>query len=288
MFYTIRLKRAVAVLLIGALTVWGAAVLYLPTRSAFSEQDQVELPIVMYHHILKDSSRWGKYVIGPSVFEQDLAYLKEQGYETVTAEDVIAYVYQGTPLPQKPVMITFDDGYYSNFVYACPLLKQYGMQGVLSVIGKYTDVYSESGEENANYSHVTWQRCREMMEEGTMELQNHTYDLHSLSAGRRGCGKKQGESEEEYRNMLIQDVGRLQRRFEQETGYLPRAFTYPFGQISPESEEVLKELGFLAAFTCNEGMNYISPNDPEGLYHLKRYLRSSGKDSQAFFQGILQ
>ena len=152
MFYTVKLKRGLAVILVAALTVWGAVALYLPSRSAFTEQDAADLPIIMYHHILKDSSRWGRYVIGPSVLEQDLAYLKEQGYETVTTEDVIAYVYQGTPLPEKPVMITFDDGYYSNYIYAYPLLKQYDMQGVLSIIGRYTDVYSETGEENANYS----------------------------------------------------------------------------------------------------------------------------------------
>ncbi len=287
MFYTVKLKRGLAVILVAALTVWGAVALYLPSRSAFTEQDAADLPIIMYHHILKDSSRWGRYVIGPSVLEQDLAYLKEQGYETVTTEDVIAYVYQGTPLPEKPVMITFDDGYYSNYIYAYPLLKQYDMQGVLSIIGRYTDVYSETGEENANYSHVTWQRCREMLEDGTMELQNHTYDLHSFTASRRGCSKNQGENEEEYRKVLSQDLKKLQQRFEQETGYLPRAFTYPYGQISPESETVLKELGFLAAFSCNEGINHISPDNPEGLYHLKRYLRPSGKDSKTFFQSIL-
>lgn len=287
MFFTFKLKRVAAVVLVAGLTLWGAVALYLPTRSTFSEQQEVELPILMYHHILKDSSRWGKYVIGPSVLEQDLAYLKEQGYETVTTEDVIHFVYQGTPLPEKPVMITFDDGYYSNFVYASPLLKQYEMQGVLSIIGIYTDTYSESGEENANYSHVTWQRCREMMEEGTMELQNHTYDMHSFSQNRRGCERRSGESQQEYRRVLSQDLEKLQQRFEQETGYLPRAFTYPFGQISPESEDVLKDLGFLAAFTCNEGINHISSSNPEQLFHLKRYLRPSGMDSKTFFQSIL-
>lgn len=285
-FWTVHLKRALGVMLVGIMMLWGAAVLYLPARSVFSKEE-VELPIVMYHHMLKDSSRWGKYVISPDLFRQDLEYLKAQGYETVTTEDVISYAYNGTPLPPKPIMLTFDDGYYSNYLYACPLLKEYGMTGVLSIIGRYTDSYSQTQEENANYSHVTWQRCREMMEEGTMELQNHTYNLHSLTENRRGCGRRPGENKDAYQAMLKQDLEQLQQRFFQETGTLPRAFTYPFGQISPEAEPVIRELGFLAAFTCNEGRNVLSPGDKEQLYQLKRYLRPSGIDSASYFQKIL-
>lgn len=286
MFLTVKLKSAIAIFLVGCLVVWGGVSLMVPAQSTFSEGQERDVPIIMYHHILKDSNRWGKYVIGPEELEQDLRYLKAQGYETVTAEDVIRFVYEGTPLPQKPIMLTFDDGYYSNFVYACPLLQQYGMKGVLSVIGQYTDEYSRTGEENPNYSHVTWEHCREMIRTGTMELQNHTYGMHRFSGTRQGCTKKRGETLWQYHAALLQDLKKLQLRFQQETNYLPRAFTYPFGLVSPESMEVLKELGFLAAFTCTEGINTISPDNPDGLYQLKRYLRPSGMESALFFQKI--
>jgi len=280
LFLTIKLKSAIAILLVGMLMITGGIFLYRPSRSAFSEQQEIELPILMYHHILKDSSRWGNYVIGPSELEQDLIYLKENGYETVTAEDVIQFVYQGTPLPEKPVMLTFDDGYYSNFVYAQPLLKQYGMKGVLFIIGQYTDDYSQTGEENPNYSHVTWEHCREMIKDGTLELQNHTYNMHSFTAKRQGSGKQKGETLWQYHNALSKDLKKLQDKFRQETGKTPRAFAYPFGIVSPESVEVLKELGFLAAFTSNEGINQISQGNTEDLYHLKRILRPSGTSAQ--------
>ncbi len=286
MFLTVKLKTAIAVFVVGVLIVTGGILLYRPARFAFSEQQEVNLPVLMYHHILKDSSRHGKYVISPEELEQDLQYLKENGYETVTAEDVIRFVYEGVPLPKKPIMLTFDDGYYSNFVYAYPLLKQYNMRGVLFIIGKHTDEYSKSGEENANYSHVTWERCREMIQDGTMELQNHTYGMHSFTTKRQGSSKGQGEALWQYHLALSEDLKKLQKRFKEETGYVPRAFSYPFGIVSPESTEILKELGFLAAFTSNEGTNLISPDNPEGLYHLKRYLRPSHIDSETFFQKI--
>ena len=284
MFWTVKLNSLLAVILIGILILTGGFVLYRPAQSAFSEQQEVEVPILMYHHILKDSSRWGTYVIGPKELEQDLIYLKEKGYETVTAENVIQYVYNGTPLPEKPVMLTFDDGYYSNFVYAKELLEQYQMRGVLFIIGKYTDDYSKSEEENPSYSHVTWARCREMRKEGTLELQNHTYNMHSFSATRQGSSKSKGETLWQYHFALSEDLKKLQEQFRKETGYLPRAFAYPFGIVSPESVDVLKELGFLAAFTSNEGINHLSPGSTEELYHLKRILRPSGVSAQTLLE----
>ena len=93
----------------------------------------------MYHSILKDASRTGKYVITPSRVEEDLIYLQENGYETVVVADLIAYVTDGTPLPEKPVMITLDDGYLNNLTYMLPLLEQYDMRAVISVIGLYSE-----------------------------------------------------------------------------------------------------------------------------------------------------
>lgn len=286
MFWTIKLHSLLAIILVGILIVTGGIFLYRPVKTTFSEQKEVELPILMYHHILKDSSRWGKYVIGPKELEQDLIYLKEQGYETVTAEDVIQFVYHNTPLPEKPIMLTFDDGYYSNFVYAEQLLEQYEMKGVLFIIGKYTDDYSKSGEENTNYSHVTWQHCRDMKKRGIMELQNHTYEMHSFSATRQGSSKQKTETLWQYHFALSKDLKQLQDQFQKETGYVPRAFAYPFGIVSPESVDVLKELGFLVAVTCNEGVNHLSTGSTEELYHLKRILRPSGTSAQSILEAM--
>ena len=82
-------------------------------RTVFSEE-RVTLPIIMYHSILKDGARQGKYVVSPEVLARDLDALRARGCETVTVRDLIAYTRDGAPLPAKPVMLTFDDGYYNN------------------------------------------------------------------------------------------------------------------------------------------------------------------------------
>lgn len=101
-------------------------------------ENYIKVPIIMYHSILK--SRSGDYIIHPSEFESDLKCIKDNGYETITMTDLIEYVYNDKELPEKPIIITFDDGYYDNLGYAVPLLKEYNMKAVISIVGSYTDI----------------------------------------------------------------------------------------------------------------------------------------------------
>ena len=122
----------------------------------------IQLPIIMYHGILKDTKRQGKYVISPELLESDMKYLKENGYTPVFMQDVIDYVKNGTPLPEKPIILSFDDGYYNNYAYAFPLAQQYDMKLVIAPIIAKTEEYSRANEENANYGHITWDNMKEM------------------------------------------------------------------------------------------------------------------------------
>ena len=130
----------------------------------------IQLPIIMYHGILKDTKRQGKYVISPELLESDMKYLKENGYTPVFMQDVIDYVKNGTPLPEKPIILSFDDGYYNNYAYAFPLAQQYDTKIVIAPIIKDTEKYSEANEENANYGHITWDNMKEMVDSGYVEI----------------------------------------------------------------------------------------------------------------------
>ena len=240
----------------------------------------------MYHGLLKEEKRQGQFIISPNLFEQDLRYLQENGYTTVVIADLIAYVQDGKPLPEKPVMLTFDDGYYNNYLYAFPLLKQYNCKMVLSPIGRYTDEYTQNKDTHANYAHCSWDAVREMMASGLVEFQNHSYNLHSIDSGRKGAKKKAVESLVDYRTLLVEDVMKMQTRMREETGYTPTAFVYPFGAVSSESLPILKELGFQATLICESHINAIT-RDPECLYGLGRYRRPAKTGSEAFFKKIL-
>jgi len=235
--------------------------------------ETVKVPIIMYHSILKDTKKSGKYVITPSQLEADLKYIRDNGYTTIVMQDLIDYVYNGAELPEKPIILTFDDGYYNNYLYAYPLLKTYNQKAVISIIGKYTDMYTENPDENANYAHVTWDNANEMQNSGFVEIQNHSYDMHTTDKGRNGTKKKKGETSEQYKKVLNDDIGRLQGMFLERMGYKPTTFTYPFGSISLESVDIIKDMGFVASLSCESGMNKLK-RDPEELYRMKRYIRT--------------
>lgn len=286
------LRRAIT-LVISAVCIIGICLIMHPfqdistTSGDVPDPETVRLPIIMYHGILKSGKSLGKYVISEAEFEEDLQYLTKNGYTTVVMQDVIDYVKNNKPLPQKPIMLTFDDGYYNNYVYAYPLLQKYNCRMVLSPIGRWTDVYSQQTDEHVNYAHVTWTQLKEMKESGLVEIQNHSYNMHSTDAGRKGSKKKAVESIAEYRAIFSEDVNKMQELFKEHLdGYAPKAFTYPFGAISKESLPILKELGLEAALTCEGRVNVLS-HDADSLYTLGRYLRPHGVSAAAFFQKIL-
>lgn len=248
--------------------------------------ESVKLPIIMYHSVLKDQAQAGKYVISPSTLAADLDYLTAHGYETVTVTDLVRYVDELGELPEKPVMITFDDGHYNNYLYAYPLLKERGMKAVVSVIGKETEQYSESGQENAYWSYLTLDRLREISADGVFEVQNHSYDLHENDA-RKGALRMRGESLESYRSLLVEDTERTQKLLIEGGVPTPICYTYPYGACSRESEEVIKSLGFLCTMGCEERTNTLRRGDPDCLYRLGRYNRPAGVSAERFLGKVL-
>jgi len=285
-FYTIKLNCKIIALFLAILLIFPCIFVYSFVVKA-SYEEGVMVPIVMYHSVLKDSQKSGKYIITPATLEGDLKYIANNGYTTITMSDLISYVYEDTPLPEKPIILTFDDGHYNNLGYAVPLLEKYHMKAVISIVGEYTDTFSKTDEANLNYSYLRWKDIKELMDSGTIEFQNHTDDLHSTKNGRMGCSKKSYESNESYANFLSKDLMSLQEKFQANTGYTPNTFTYPFGSISKASIPIIKNLGFKASLSCTTGVNNIT-KDPNCLYCLKRNNRPSGISSNDFFKKILK
>ncbi len=285
MYRIVHLKRwlqtaAAAVLAVGALGVFGALL------TVFAAGDGVPVPVIMYHAVINDDSRLGPYVISPAELERDFQWLQSHGYTAVLSEDLRRYVEDGTPLPEKPVMITFDDGYYNNYKYAYPAAKQYGMRFVLSPIGKCTDLYTAEPSDSAYYAHCTWAMLREMQDSGIVEIGNHTYDLHGSDGARLGTRRLSSESMETYREMLTEDICLFQEKAEANLGRAPVLFAYPFGVVSKGEPEIIASLGFSVTLSCEARISTITRN-PESLMDLGRFLRPSGETSDAFFGRVL-
>lgn len=254
---------------------------FLPANTI--PEEGYDLPILMYHSLLKEEARQGKYVVSPNQFEEDLKYLQKNGYQTVVVQDLIDYVEKGTPLPEKPIMLTFDDGYYNNYCYAYPLLEQYDAKIVISPIGRYTDEYSQVEDVHPNYSHITWDNINEMIDSGRVEIQNHSYNMHSCNGKRIGTKRMKGESDLDYETVFTQDLTKAQERIFEMTSWTPTCFAYPFGAISDGTLEMLKSMGFQSSMTCESHINRIT-RDPECLFGMGRYLRPGLQSTEKFFQ----
>lgn len=257
-----------------------------PPRNQNTNPEEKKLPILMYHMILKNPHKENKFIISEKTFEEDLKYIKNNGFETILISDLIAFSRGEKDLPEKPILLTFDDGAYNNFLYAFPLARKYSAKFVFSPIAKESERYTEIKDENPVYAHAGWEPIAKMSESGLVEIQNHTYNMHSCHSPRIGCKKRSCESLQNYEEKLSEDLNKAQNLIEKNTGKRPTAFFYPFGAKSECSEKIIRSLGFKATFMCESKVNTIKKNCPESLFELGRFLRPPNVPSEVFFKKL--
>lgn len=266
------MKKVITAVLIAAFCLSGMSV---------SAENGVALPIVMYHHISPTSEKWNDYVISLEEFRADMEYLNEHGWTPVSVTQLLEWSRGEFTMPEKPCIISFDDGFSSTAEYAEPILAQLGFRAVVAVIGSVCQQYSENGEYDPEWSDMSWEQAAEMAARGVIQVQCHTWDLHSK--GNFGCRKIAGESAEHYSCRIREDLGRFLEESERHGLELTGTIAYPYGAYERQTTAIIKEIGFLAAFTCTEKINILSGDEDE-LYHLGRFNRPHGVSSEKFFE----
>ncbi|WP_427337980.1 polysaccharide deacetylase family protein [Caloranaerobacter sp. DY30410] len=214
------------------------------------------VPVLMYHHLLEKKDIKGKLVNNSAViavesFSQQMKVLHEQGYTTITLDELEKYLKGEILLPKKSVLITFDDGYKSNYVYAYPLLKQYGFRATVFIITQHIP-YQMTEFNPEKLQIISWQEIKKSMD--VFDFASHTHDLHRLNDKNISyviCKDKEEVLKDLKLSMEILD-----------TKYL----AYPYGQYNEETLNILKELGYTLAFTIKTGK--VKPGDD--LLQLKR------------------
>lgn len=244
------------------------------------------LEILAYHHVA--GYEQSDTVISAERLEEHLDALLSAGYSAVSAGDILDFVERGSPLPEKALLITFDDGYQSNYDYAFPALAKYGMKAVVSPIGisMGTDRYRNT--DRADVPYFGWEEAREMADSGIFEIGSHSFDMHLYPPAepdpelcREGILRLAGESEEDYIAALRRDIESFIDIYEKNMGYRPVVFAFPYGKHEKLAEALLFEYGFKMTFTTQIGSNEIIKGLPQSLYGLHRYTVSgemSGDD----------
>ena len=252
------------------------------TVDAFLESDAPQdgaqitsdVPILMYHHL--DPTESGAATMTVAAFEAQIAALADAGYTAVTLQDLLNFVDADTPFPEKPIVITFDDGYMSNYEYAMPILEKYGMCATVFAIG-YSfgcDTYKDTGI--PIIPHFGADEAREMVNSGVFDVQSHTFDMHA-SESIEGEGARisvlplDGESTEDYEAALREDIKRSKALIESATGAEVFALAYPRGYYNQTAERIFVEAGIRVTLTTDEGVNTIIKGESDSLIGLKRY-----------------
>ena len=231
----------------------------------------------MYHSVCDHPTKSSVYILPPAAFAADLAYLKAHGYETVFLKDVLAFAAGEGTLPEKPVVLTFDDGCLNALTNVLPLLQKEGMKAEINIVGEYTDKAAAETVRSPNYSYLTWEEVRTLQSGGCFEIGCHSYAMHALSP-RNGCAKMKGEPADAYRAALTADVENMRAAMLRERADATLIFAYPFGAVSSGTQEILQSLGFTIFLTCRETVNRIAASAP--LPPLGRINRTSALSTE--------
>lgn len=229
------------------------------------------VPILMYHNI-------GDENLPSELLEEHIKGLYDAGYTGVSFDEMIDYVEKGTHLPEKPVCITFDDGYYSNYEYAYPILEKYNMKATIFVIG--SSVGSKTNYKDTDYPitpHFDFSEAKEMVNSGLVSIQSHTYDMHQWAPYESGDNVRtsilpfEGESEEDYINVVRKDFEKSADEIYKGTGVYPNVLAYPLGESNDLSAAILSEMGVKATLSIGGRGNLLIKGLPQSLYCLSRF-----------------
>lgn len=217
----------------------------LPTPDA--EARTARVPILMYHYISVPPPDADRYRLDLSVTPENLdaqmAWLAENSYTTITLQELLYHLTLGWPLPAKPVVLTFDDGYRDAYENAFPILQKYGFVGTFFII---TDRVT-FGEP----AYATWDQIVEMHKAG-MDIQSHTRTHPDL----------RGLSEEQLLWQILGSREALEARMDKQV----RFFCYPAGRHDANTIRALQQYGYWAAVTTEYGATHSSRD----LFTLRR------------------
>lgn len=256
---------------------------YWDAKALPEDQLTARVPVLMYHHLTDGEQN--SATITPALFRAHMQALSGAGYRTVSLAELRAFVYEGAALPEKPVLITFDDGYMSNYELAYPVLQEFGMKAAIFVIGSSVgkDTYKDTGA--AIHPHFSADQAREMVDSGLIEIQSHTYDMHQSAALEPGPARENmqplpGETEAEFIEALRTDFGENRALLEDVTGAAPFALACPEGVYSDLTQAIAVENGIAITLTSDPGVNTLVRGLPQSLLALHRFGVNESVDTE--------
>ncbi|QOR34020.1 polysaccharide deacetylase family protein [Clostridium sp. 'deep sea'] len=236
--------------------------------SVNSKNSNLKVPILLYHYLLPEKDMKKEYWHNDSImtvenFERTIDFIYKQGYKTISFKDYVA-AYNGLKeIPEKSVIITFDDGYYSDYKYAYPILKKYGYVASSFVITRFVyedDPYGLAKEfQYEALPYLTWNSMNSMRD--VFSFHSHTHNFHRK--GDIGPYYK-----EKSLSLIKEDLIKSDEILRSRNYNNVKILAYPYGYYNNKVVNLLTELNYDMALTVKPGSSCLT----HGIYQLKRYV----------------
>ena len=258
--------------------------------------------LVLAYHDIMDSEPDQQYVATRTAnFVAQMRWLKVNHYVPVSIDQIFAASEGKIELPEKAILLTFDDGYRSMYDRVFPILKRNHWSAVFAPVGAWLDTpageqVNFSGKMRPRDKFVTWDQVHEMSDSGLVEIGSHTQDLHhGILANPQGNVEpaaaalkydpiaKRYETLEEFRQRIDRDVSTISQTLTRVTGKAPRVWVWPYGAASGIALDVVQQHHYKAAMTLEDGLL-----DIHQLMSVPRMLVSNDPDIEGFVANAVQ
>lgn len=222
------IKKKILVICLIVIIVIGLFALFGLKEHKYKERADVKIPILLYHNFLttipeNDPDNFN-YINTPESFEENVKTLLEKGYTFISMKELADADSGKIDIPTKPIIITFDDGYYSNYEYIYPILKKYNVKALIFII---TD---RVGQEIDGIKYLGWNECLEMQNSGLVEIFSHS--KKHVFYDKRPVREIRDDVKESY-ELIEKNLGKQDLK----------VFAYPYGAYTKETVLVLKNNG---------------------------------------------
>jgi len=222
----------------------------------------ITVPILAYHRIGEGNvSDLREYSLTIKSFRKQMRYLKEKGFNSISIKKLFEFLKTGEPLPKNPIAITFDDGFKETLDNAIPILEKYGLKATFFIVSGKTGGENDWDKKykESSYSLASFDEIKKIKGE-MLEFESHSLTHQKLST-------VSGEE-------LLKEIVFSKQILEANLGKDISFFSYPYGKYGEEIKKIVKEAGYSAAFSVNQGK--VMPGDD--LFELKRVeiFRSDG------------
>lgn len=213
--------------------------------------ENIGVPVLYYHSVNENADN--EVTITPEMLKEQLNYINDNDYVTITIKELYDYLKNNQPIPEKSIVITFDDGYMNNYTEAFPILKEMNMKATIFCVGNSLD---------GSY-YLSKDAIKEMSDYG-IDIESHTVNhlhLDTLSY-----------------NDQVSELKRSKEILENITGKEVLSIAYPFGDYNDDTLRAVKDAGYKLAFTTNLGLSDRNDN----IFELDRIYISSYYDMNTF------